>query len=86
MTFKWKIKGFDNYIVSCEGFIVRKAYATEHMHYKTARFVRHNSRNQFRLWREGKEEIWSKKQLRNVLVEMKPLELPDSCPLKDSPF
>lgn len=86
MTFKWKIKGFENYLVSNEGYIIRRSYETSHLHFKNARFISHNSRNQFRLWRNGRQEIWSKRQLRNVLEPIKPIEIADTCKLKDIPF
>jgi len=86
MTFCWKINGFDNYIVSKEGYILRSAYVTSALHYKSARFVCPNKRNQFRLWRNGKEEIWSKRQLRNILIRIEPLEVATSFKLKELPF
>ncbi len=86
MTFKWKVNGFDNYLVSKEGYIVRVQYKTSHLHYKHARFISHNSRNQFRLWRNGKQEIWSKRQLRHQLIPIKPIEMADSCKLMEMPF
>ncbi len=86
MTFIWKIKGFDNYLVSKEGYIFRKSYVTNHLHYKGSRFINPNSRNQFRLWRNGKQEIWSKRQLRNQLIPVNRIEIPTSCKLNKRPL
>lgn len=63
MVFKWKIKGFDNYIVSKEGYVLRTNYKTNHLHYKESRFINFNKRNQLRLYRNNKLEYWSKKQI-----------------------
>lgn len=86
MTFKWKIKGFDNYLVSIEGYIFRKSYITKHLHYKNARFISPNGRNQFRLWRNGNQEIWSKRQLRNQLISIDPVHITTARKVKGLPF
>lgn len=86
MVFKWEIKGFDLYLISEEGHILRKEYVTKHKHYKSPRFISSNSRNQFRLWRNGKQEVWSKRQLRTVLTPIKPIQIANSCKLKELPF
>lgn len=70
MVFKWKIEGFENYIVSEHGHVLRIEYCTRHMHYKSPRFITFNKRNQIRLYKNGSLEYWSKKQLRNKLYKI----------------
>lgn len=69
MVIKWKIEGFENYGVTKDGHVVRLAYVTNHLHYKSEKVIKCNSRNQFRLYRNGNIETWSKKQLSRKLVK-----------------
>lgn len=84
MLFKWKIRGFDNYIVSKEGYVLRTEYTTNHLHYKNAKFINFNERNQIRLYRNRNMEYWSKKQI--TLDPIKVIVITTTSKLHKKPF
>jgi len=86
MTVKWKLRGFSNYFVTGKGWVIREEYTTNHKHYKFARLINKNSRNQFTLYRDGVKEIWSTKQLINILIAIDPILIPDHSIIEKSPF
>ena len=86
MTVKWKLRGFNNYFVTDQGWIIRNEYTTQHQHFKDSRFINKNSRNQFTLYRDGVKEIWSTKQLRNILIGIDPIFIDNFCEITNTPF
>gem|GEM_PF-4303723 len=86
MTVKWKLRGFDHYYVTKKGWVIRKEYITNNHHYKAMRFISQNNRNQFTLYRQGIKEIRSNKQLRNILVSISEITIPNYSILKTHPF
>jgi len=86
ITIKWKLKGFSNYFVTNKGWVIRNNYTTNHQHFKNYRFINKNSRNQFTLYRYGAKETWSIKQMRNILVSVTPISMPDRSIIKILPF
>lgn len=86
MVITAKIKGFSNYYKTKQGWLIRLGYLTSHKHYKEARFISFNKRNQAVLYRDGKKEYWSKRQLNYALEKIEPFEIQDYCKVKETPF
>jgi hypothetical protein len=83
MTIKWKLRGFDNYFITTEGYVIRGDYVTKHLHFKSIRFISFNSRNQVILYRNGAKEYWSKRQLHRIAYKVKLIKTPDVSSIED---
>ena len=86
ITVRWKLRGFSNYFVTDKGWVIREEYTTNHRHYKSSRFINKNSRNQFTLYRDGVKEMWSTKQLRNILIAIDPILIDNFSEITNMPF
>ena len=86
MIFKHSIKGFSNYLLAKNGFVIRTFYVTNHLHYKDPRLISFKN-NRIYLWSDsGKKERLSQRQLKRMLVEVEPVEIPLFCSLDLTPF
>jgi len=90
MQFKYKIKGFSNYLFGKGGYVIRLKYVTNHLHYKEARIISYSkSDDRITLYDDNsKKQRLSKMAIKKrgfIKLEV-PVFIPLKSDIKETPF
>lgn len=86
MTFTHAIRGFDRYLVSKEGYILRNRYVTSDLKYKAPRFIDFDKNNRVYLYNNFTSWRPTKIKLRGSLYRIQPIHMGTKSIIPKYPF